>query len=150
MTTPTFDPGRYKDTTRAQWESAAPAWDRWDATLSDWLGAATERMLDLAGRGAGAAVLDVAAGAGGQTLAAARRVGPTGRVLATDISASILEYAAAAAAGAGLSTVQTQELDGEQLDVEPAVFSAVISRLGLMYFPDLAHALAGMHRALRP
>jgi ubiquinone/menaquinone biosynthesis C-methylase UbiE len=70
-------------------------------------------------------------------------------VLATDISATILEYAAGAAADAGLTNVQTQELDGEQLDVEPAGFDAVISRLGLMYFPDLARALAGMHRGLR-
>src|SRR3954453_17953147 len=136
MTTPTFDPGRYKDTTRAQWESAAPAWDRWDATLSDWLGAATERMLDLAGVGAGAAVLDVAAGAGGQTLAAARRVGPTGRVLATDISPTILEYAAARAAAAGFTNVATSELDGEDLAVDPGSYDAVISRVGLIYFPD--------------
>jgi SAM-dependent methyltransferase len=84
------------------------------------------------------------------SLAAARRAGPAGSVLATDISAAILEYTAAAAADAGLAIVQTQVLDGEQLDVEPAGFDAVISRLGLMYFPDLARALAGMHRALRP
>src|SRR3712207_8354639 len=55
-------------------------------------------------------------------------------------------YAAAAAADAGLATVQTQELDGEALDVEPAGFSAVISRLGLMYFPDLARALRSEER----
>ena len=52
-------------------------------------------MLDAAAVSEGAAVLDVAAGAGGQTLAAARRVGPTGRVLATDISPAILDLAAA-------------------------------------------------------
>ena len=51
-------------------------------------------MLDRAGVADGARVLDVAAGAGGQTLAAARRVGPSGSVLATDISPAILEYAA--------------------------------------------------------
>ena len=50
-------------------------------------------MLDLAEVGPGDRVLDVAAGAGGQTLVAARRVGPGGYVLATDISANILEYA---------------------------------------------------------
>jgi ubiquinone/menaquinone biosynthesis C-methylase UbiE len=47
-------------------------------------------MLDMASGGAGSRVLDVAAGAGGQTLAAARRVGPSGSVLATDISSNIL------------------------------------------------------------
>jgi SAM-dependent methyltransferase len=148
--TATFDPTAYKTTTRAQWDDAAAAWHAWGPTLEDWLGEATTLMLDAAGIHTGSAVLDVAAGAGGQSLAAARRVGPAGRVLATDISAAILEYAAAAAAGAQLTTVQTQELDGEELDVEPAGFDAVISRLGLMYFPDQARALAGMYRALRP
>jgi ubiquinone/menaquinone biosynthesis C-methylase UbiE len=70
--------------------------------------------------------------------------------LATDISPAILRYTAAAATRTGLSTVRTRELDGEQLDVEPVGFDAVISRLGLMYFPDQRRALAGMHRALRP
>ena len=48
MTT-TFDPQQYKTTTRAQWEDAAEAWHRWGPTIEDWLGAATERMLDAAG-----------------------------------------------------------------------------------------------------
>src|SRR3954462_2718881 len=84
--TVTFDPARYKDTTRAQWEDAAAAWHAWGPTLEDWLGEATGLMLDTAGITAGARVLDVAAGAGGQSIAAARRVGPSGHVLATDIS----------------------------------------------------------------
>ena len=81
-----FDPAAYKTATRAQWEEAAEAWDAWGPTLERWLGPATELMLDLAAVGPGSRVLDVAAGAGGQTLAAARRAGPDGRVLATDIS----------------------------------------------------------------
>src|SRR5207244_3391211 len=91
----------------------------------------------------------VAAGAGDQSLQAAERVGATGRVLATDISLAILEYAAANARAAGLR-VETQVLDGEQLDVPPASFDAVISRVGLIYFPDQHRALAGMRAALVP
>ncbi|GAA2538087.1 class I SAM-dependent methyltransferase [Pseudonocardia hydrocarbonoxydans] len=148
--TVTFDADRYKDTTRTQWEDAAAAWHAWGPTLEEWLGGATGLMLDAAGVGTGARVLDVAAGAGGQTLAAARRVGPTGHVLATDISPAILRHAAASATAEGLANVATRELDGEQLDVEPAGFDAVVSRLGLIYFPDRARALAGQYRALRP
>jgi SAM-dependent methyltransferase len=146
----TFDPQQYKTTTRAQWQDAAEAWHRWGPTIEDWLGPATERMLDAAGIGAGNRVLDVAAGAGGQTLAAARRVGPTGHVLATDISPAILAYAAKAATDAGLSNIATRELDGEHLTVDESSFDAVISRVGLIYFPDQAAALAGMHAALKP
>jgi SAM-dependent methyltransferase len=148
--TSTFDPQQYKTTTRAQWEDAAEAWHRWGPAIERWLGAATERMLDNAGITTGSRVLDVAAGAGGQTLAAARRVGPAGHVLATDISPTILEYAAKAATEAGLTNIATRELDGEQIDVEAGGFDAVISRVGLIYFPDQQTALGGMRTALRP
>ena len=80
-------------------------------------------------------VLDVAAGAGGQTLVAAGRVGPTGQVLATDIAPAILTYAAHAAAAAGLRNVQTAVWTVND-SVPPGSFDAVISRVGLIYFPD--------------
>ncbi len=149
MATKAFDPVAYKETTRHQWQEAAAAWHRWAPTLEDWLGEATELMLDSARLGEGSRVLDVAAGAGGQTLAAARRVGPTGAVLATDISSNILEFAAKEARAAGLSNVATRTMDGEDLDVEGASFDAVISRVGLIYFPDQQRALAETRRALR-
>jgi SAM-dependent methyltransferase len=151
MTTTTFDPAAYKRTTRAQWETAAEAWDRWGPAIEDWLGQATEVMLDEAAVTTGGRVLDVAAGAGGQTLAAAERVGPSGHVLATDISPMILEYAARAAARAGLRQVRTLEADGEDLStVEPSSYDAVISRVGLIYFPNQSTALESMCRVLRP
>jgi len=145
-----FDPAAYKRTTREQWEQAADAWHRWGPTLEDWLGEATETMLDLTGVGEGDRVLDVAAGAGGQSLAAARRVGPTGAVLATDISPAILGHAAAEARHAGLANVATRVMDGEQLGVEPQSFDAAISRVGLIYFPDRQRALTQMRQALKP
>ena len=146
----TFDPVQYKATTRRQWEDAAEAWHRWGPTLESWLGPATEKMLEAANITTGSRVLDVAAGGGGQTLAAARRVGPSGHVLATDISPRILSYAAKVTAEAGLTNVETREVDGEALDVLPAAsFDAVISRVGLIYFPDRQSALAGMRRVLR-
>ncbi len=150
MTT-TFDPTAFKATTRAQWETAAEAWHRWGPIIEDWLGAATGRMLDDARLVPGARVLDVAAGAGGQSFAAARRVGPTGHVLATDISPAILAHAAAVAAEQGLGQVATLEADGEDLSAVPdESVDAAISRVGLIYFPDQHRALREIHRVLRP
>jgi cyclopropane fatty-acyl-phospholipid synthase-like methyltransferase len=111
-----------------------------------WLGPATELMLDLAGVEAGTRVIDIAAGSGGQSIAAGRR-GAT--VLATDISSNILEEAERAARAAGVSTIATRVVDGEDLDVEPGTFDAAISRLGLMYMPDKQGSLAQARRALR-
>ena len=68
-----FDPDKFRATTRTQWEAAAQAWDRWSPLLGRWLGRATEVTMDAAGVVPGARVLDVAAGAGEQTLVAARR-----------------------------------------------------------------------------
>lgn len=146
-----FDAVQYKINTKQQWEDAAEAWHRWGPVLEAWLGEATEIMLDAAGVRVGSRVLDVAAGAGGQTLAAARRAGSGGRVVATDISPAILRHAAAAAADAGLTTVETVEADGENLDgLGTGEFDSVISRVGLIYFPDQQRALTEMLRALGP
>ena len=145
-----FDPITYKATTRAQWQAAAAAWHRWGPTLSSWLGPATELMLDMAGITNGHHVLDVAAGAGEQTLRVARRVGPSGYVLATDIAPNILACAADAARQAGLNNVETQVMDGENLDIQACAFDSVISRVGLIYFPDQHKALTGMRRVLKP
>jgi SAM-dependent methyltransferase len=146
----TFDPEQYKRTTRQQWEDYAGGWSDWAPLLEGWLGAATERMLDMAGVTVDGHVLDVAAGAGGQSIAAARRVGAQGSVLATDLSPTILEHAAAAAKVAGLENVSTLELDGEALLQLPAAgFDSAISRVGLIYFPNRHQALSGIHHALR-
>jgi ubiquinone/menaquinone biosynthesis C-methylase UbiE len=150
MTATAFDPVKYKDTTREQWQVAAEAWHRWGPTIEQWLGPATEMMLDKAGVRAGSRVLDVAAGAGGQTLVAARRVGPSGFVLATDIASDLLVFAAEAAGQAGLTNVETRVMDGENLELEAEAFDAVISRVGLIYFPDHQRALTGMRRVLKP
>jgi SAM-dependent methyltransferase len=145
-----FDPAKYKETTREQWQAAAEAWHRWGPTLHEWLGPATERMLDMAEVRAGDRVLDVAAGAGEQTMAIAGRVGRAGHVLATDIAPRILELAAEEARRGGFDQVRTRVMDGEDADVEEASFDAVVSRVGLIYFPDRHKALTGMRRALRP
>ncbi len=106
-------------------------------------------MLDLAGVRPGSQVLDVAAGTGEQALLAARRVGPTGAVLATDVAAPMLERAAASARHAGLDWVTTQVMDAHDLALPGDRFDAVICRQGLMYLADLDRALAGMRRVLR-
>jgi SAM-dependent methyltransferase len=145
-----FEPNAFKETTRQQWNDAAEAWNRWSPLLSRWLGPATERMLDMTNIGTGSRVLDVAAGAGEQTMTTARRVGPTGYVLASDLSPGILEYTASNAKLAGYGHVDTVVKDGEALaEIEADPFDAVISRVGLIYFPDQHKAMRGMRDKLR-
>src|SRR5258707_1037086 len=110
----------------------------------------TRRMLDAAGLQPGHHVLDIAAGTGDQSLLAARRVGPGGSVLATDISADMLTIAARVARTEGLTTITTRVMDAEQLDLEDQAFDAVICRLGLMLIPHPKLALREIRRVLKP
>jgi SAM-dependent methyltransferase len=144
-----FDPVAFKETTRQQWQNAAAAWHRWTPTLQAWLGPVTEAMLDLANLRPGDRVLDLAAGAGEPSLSAAQRVGPSGHVTATDISSNILEFAEQTARERGLTNFETRVMDGEKPDQLDASFDAILSRLGLIYFPDRREALRGARRVLR-
>jgi len=141
------DPGERGGT----WGSsdAVAEWQRSAAARSQFFGPATERMLDLADIRVGRRVLDIGAGAGDSTLAAARRVGQTGFVLATDISASMLEATATSARREGLSNVDTRVMDAQQLDLASDSFDTVISRFALMLIPDIERALIEIRRVLR-
>jgi ubiquinone/menaquinone biosynthesis C-methylase UbiE len=149
-TPPQFDPAKYKQTTHDQWQETAAAWCRWSPTLNKWLAKATEIMLEMAEISNGQQVLDIAAGAGEPSITTAKKVGPSGRVLATDISSNILDFAKQMAQEAGVNNIETKVMDGENLTVEDATFDAVISRVGLIYFPDQQKALKEMLRVLKP
>ena len=137
---------------REKWElkESADWWSAGQAARQQIFGAATEMMLDLAGVQPGSRVLDVAAGTGESTLMAARRVGPTGHVLATDVSASMLNVAAEAARKEGLTKVETRLMNGENLTLGADSFDAVISRNALMLFPNPTKALTEMRRVVKP
>lgn len=135
---------------RKQWEGAAPGWAKWEQTVADWIAPATDAMLDRAGVVSAAQVLDLASGAGSQTLSAAQRVGAQGRVVASDIADTMLEQVRKNAQAAGLGNVSTMVGAAEELDVPAESFDAVICRLGLMLFAEPAKALAAARRALRP
>jgi len=148
-TTVAFDPVQYKQITHDQWQAAAESWYRWSPTLHQWLGKATDTMLEMAGISTGHRVLDVAAGAGEQSVIAAKKVGATGHVLATDISSNILTYAQQMSKQEGIQNIKTKVMDGENLELEEGSFDAVISRVGLIYFPNQQKALKEMLRVLK-
>jgi SAM-dependent methyltransferase len=146
---PSFDPAKYKNAQREQWNKDGAAWRRWNPTLDRWYGEATRQMLDLARIQRGQRVLDVAAGAGEPAVSAAERVGPGGYVLATDISEGIVQLALEVARERGLNQVETRAMDGEKLELPDASFDAVLCRLGLMYMPHPVTALREWRRILK-
>jgi ubiquinone/menaquinone biosynthesis C-methylase UbiE len=135
---------------RNTWEAAAPGWAKWEQQFSAGLVDATDTLLDMADVGPGMRVLDLACGAGSQTLRAASRVGPTGFVVATDISANMLEYVREHARRGAFDNIRTVESAAEELDPAQGPYDAAISRLGLMLFSSPSRALAAVQKVLKP
>ncbi|KWT72175.1 MULTISPECIES: methyltransferase domain-containing protein [unclassified Variovorax] len=138
------------DAVASAWDRAAEGWSRNTPAVHAWLRQATAAMLAQARLQAGARVLDLAAGAGDQTRDIAQAVGPTGAVLATDISPKILDFARRNIEEAGLTNVRFAVADAQQPVHEQASFDAVMCRLGLMLCMNPAAALAAAFDALRP
>lgn len=132
---------------RYGWDKAADVYERyWAAQLAP----AQDLLLQMAALRPGERVLDVAAGTGLATFPAAEQVGPTGRVVATDISARMVEAGAAEAARRGLAQVEFRRADAESLDLGEERFDAALCALGLMYVPDPVLGLERMRAHVRP
>lgn len=142
--------GDIKAELRQTWESAAPGWAKWEDVLASGLVDATDAMLDRAGVAADKRVLDLASGAGSQSLRAAQRVGPNGSVLACDISPTMLAYVREKAKHKGLGNIETLECAAEELPESLGAFDAAICRLGLMLFPAPQQALKAVQSVLKP
>jgi SAM-dependent methyltransferase len=95
---------------------------------------------------AGSRVLDVAAGNGNATLAAARRFGD---VTSTDYVPELLEAGRRRAEAEGLP-IRFQEADAENLPFADSSFDVVVSTFGVMFTPDQERAAAELARVCRP
>jgi SAM-dependent methyltransferase len=98
----------------------------------------------------GERVVDLGSGAGIDSLIAAKKVGPEGRVIGVDMTPAMLEKARQAAEEAGLSNVEFREGYAEELPVEDGWADVVISNGALNLMPDKAAALEEVARVLKP
>jgi ubiquinone/menaquinone biosynthesis C-methylase UbiE len=109
-----------------------------------------EILLEAVGVRSGDHVLDVASGTGVVARLAARHAGLEGRVVASDLSATMLAHAASRAAAPGAAPIEYLEAAATQLPVADGAFDVVLCQQGLQFFTDRAGAAAEMHRVLRP
>ena len=131
-----FDPVAFKAAQRTDWQVAAPGWRKWYDVLEAGGEIVSHTLVELAGIGPGDTVLDVATGYGEPALTAARVVGPTGKVLATDIASEMLDFGRERAARADLVNVEFLEADAEALSFDGESFDAILCRQGLQFLPD--------------
>lgn len=122
------------------------AWSSGDyAVVGTTLQIVGEELCEALDLRAGQKVLDVAAGNGNATLAAARR---WCEVVSTDYVPSLLERGRSRAAADGLS-IEFREADAEALSLADASFDAVVSTFGVMFTPDQDKAAAELARVCK-
>ena len=148
MTAEPFDPMKFKAAQQKDWSAAAAGLREWWKLIEEGLGQVSERLVALAELKSGDRVLDIATGIGEPAVTAARRVGTAGRVVGIDIAPGMLEIARERATELGLNNIEFREADAEAADLPDEWFDVVLSRLGLMLFPDLDAVLERLHRTL--
>jgi enediyne biosynthesis protein CalE5 len=144
------DSAVFREAQQENWDSAAVGWMEWSDFNDRADGHVSGRLVELAGVEAGSRVLDVAAGNGEPALTAARKTGPDGSVVATDISAEMLAFGRQRAAAAGMDNVEFVEADAASLDFPPESFDAAVSRWGIIFEPDAEAAAERVRGFLKP
>ena len=124
-------------------------WRTYDAIEARLTAPVSERMVALARLATGQRVLDLASGRGEPALAAAKRVGPSGRVVGVEIDPRMVAMARERAQREAVANLELMVGDAQQQDgIAPRSFDAALCRFALMYMSDPVAALVATRRAL--
>ena len=139
----------YRSASYEIWQAMAAGWDRdrrwmWEASR-----AVSEEMLKALGPERGQTILELAAGTGETGFAAARAIGPDGRLICTDFAPEMAAAARRESERLGLANVEHREMDAERMDLDDDSVDGVLCRWGYMLMSDPAMALAETRRVLR-
>jgi ubiquinone/menaquinone biosynthesis C-methylase UbiE len=141
-----MDPRLQRRVQRYGWDKATAHYERfWAQQLEP----AQDLLLSMAALRPGERVLDIACGTGLVTFRAAAAVGPSGRVVGTDLSEGMIVAIRQEAARRGVAGEFARQ-DAEALEFPDRSFDAALCGLGLMYVPDAQQALREMRRVLVP
>lgn len=132
------------------WRSVAAGWERrrpifWEATRY-----LSQRLVELLDPVPGQTILELAAGPGDTGFLAAERLGPSGRLLSTDVALEMVEAARRRASELGVENADFRVLDAAAIDLPDAAVNGVLCRFGLMLVVDVERAFTEIARVLRP
>jgi SAM-dependent methyltransferase len=138
----------YREASLRIWEEMAAGWEGhrrsvWEASreVGEWL-------VDAVDPQPGETVLELAAGVGDTGFAAARRLGPGGRLITTDFSDQMVQAARRRAGELAVSNAEFRTLDAQDMDLDDGSVDGVMCRWGYMLMADPGAALAETRRVL--
>lgn len=131
-------------------EETAEVWRKYYPLMKEQLGVVTAALVDSAEPAVGMKVLDLASGTGEPSLSLARKVGASGKVVATDLSSAMLAVLKENARIEDVANIEAKVVDAHDLPYLDGTFDRVTSRFGVMFFADVPRALGEIKRVLRP
>src|ERR1700686_4883262 len=137
------------DTLR-EWTDSARYWERYGTIIRTIFAPVTRALIEDAGIVSGQSVLDVAGGPGEPSSTIAENVGSTGSVMCTDAVPEMVNAAERGAIRRGITNVSFRKCMADALRFGDNSFDVVVSRLGVMFFPDPVVALPEMLRVTKP
>jgi ubiquinone/menaquinone biosynthesis C-methylase UbiE len=148
MTHPQFDPDQYKANQRREWGDLADGWRKWWELIESSFQPFSDKMIEMASVTGGHRVLDIATGIGEPAVTAAKIVGASGNVIATDQAPPMLQIAQERASELGLQNMEFHEMDAENLELPAESIDVALCRFGLMFLPNLDGALKSVRDVL--
>jgi SAM-dependent methyltransferase len=144
-----IDLDAYREQSLATWDQMAPGWAERREWLRDVTRPVSAWLVETADPRPGQTLLELAGGTGDLAVALAERVGDESRLIASDFSKEMLEFARQAGTARGLTNVEYRVLDAERLDLPHDSVDGVVCRFAYMLMADPAAALRETRRVLR-
>jgi SAM-dependent methyltransferase len=137
-----------KDVLR-EWRESAPYWAKYADMVRAMFAPITSAIIEAGGIGEGQTVLDVAGGAGEPSITVSSVVGDSGLVVFTDAVAEMITTSRSQAHQTKKTNIEFAQCVGERLPFSDDGFDAVVSRLGVMLFPDPVAAISEALRVVK-
>ena len=130
-------------------ELVAAAWERHRERLFEGQRPVSEWLVEQIDPRPGLTILELAAGPGETGFLVAELVGPTGRLISTDLSPRMIEAARRGAEARGLTNIEFGVMDALDIELPDGSVDGVISRFGVMLIPEPARVVSEARRVLR-
>lgn len=135
---------------RQRWRRSAFYWSKHQNTIEQMFSPATQALIQKAEITSGNQVLDVAGGMGEPSFSIAERYHGKVTITFSDLVFEMIEASRKEAKNRKLSGIQFCRCSGDHLPFRDQSFDTIVSRFGIMFFPDPPRSLKDMRRVLKP
>jgi ubiquinone/menaquinone biosynthesis C-methylase UbiE len=135
---------------RRRWQESSFYWKKNRDVIEQMFGPISKALIESAALNSDDRVLDLAGGIGEPSLTIAQNYGNHLSITFTDVVFEMILAAQTEASKRNIYNIQFCQCSGDHLPFADGSFNAVVSRLGIMFFPDTKRALTEITRVLRP